>query len=276
MISSVVQTYWSVAMPSYVHLSSLEREQIAVLHAANRSNADLAKALGRSPATISRELNRNTLASGMYSPRAADGAYLDRGTRGTPCSFAVGDDEGVVDLFEDAVVPPSRKPAIYDVSVRPANRKLAGPWQLKVFGYIDLTRLALDGMRARGGGTIVNVIGDLGRAPRFDYVCGSTANAALIAFTEAVGARSTDWNVRVFGINPSGTRTERVISVARGRATSKFGDPERWQEVLSGLPFDRLAEPAEIASVAVMLTSPLAGYLSGTVVDVDAGLRHRK
>ena len=149
-------------------------------------------------------------------------------------------------------------------------------WQLKVFGYIDLTRLALEGMKARSSGTIVNIIGDSGRSPRFDYVCGSTANAALIAFTEAVGAKSTDWNVRVFGINPAGTRTDRVISVARGRATSKFGDPERWQEVLSGLPFDRLAEPAEIASVAVMLASPLAGYLSGTVVDVDAGLRHRK
>ena len=81
MISSVVQTYWSVAMPSYVHLSSLEREQIAVLHAADRSNADIAKALGRSAATISRELNRNTLASGMYSPRAADGAYLERRQR---------------------------------------------------------------------------------------------------------------------------------------------------------------------------------------------------
>ena len=150
-------------------------------------------------------------------------------------------------------------------------------WQLKVFGYIDLTRLYLERMKAEGsGGTIVNIIGDLGRSPRFDYVCGSSANAALIAFTEAVGGRSTDWNVRVFGVNPSGTRTERVLAVARGRAESRFGDPERWQEVLSGLPFDRLAEPSEIASVVVMLASPLAGYLSGTVVDVDAGQRHRK
>lgn len=149
-------------------------------------------------------------------------------------------------------------------------------WQLKVFGYIDLTRLALEGMKTRGSGTIVNIIGDLGRSPRFDYVCGSTANAALIAFTEAVGAKSTDWNVRVFGVNPSGTKTDRVVSVARKRAESALGDPERWPEILSNLPFGRLAEPDEIARVVVMLASPLAGYLSGTVVDVDAGLRHRK
>ncbi|TFF22046.1 SDR family NAD(P)-dependent oxidoreductase [Jiella endophytica] len=149
-------------------------------------------------------------------------------------------------------------------------------WQLKVFGYIDMTRLALEGMKARGSGTIVNIIGDLGRSPRFDYVCGSTANAALIAFTEAVGAKSTDWNVRVFGVNPSGTKTDRVVQVARKRAESAMGDPERWPEILANLPFGRLAEPEEIARMVVMLASPLAGYLSGTVVDVDAGLRHRK
>ena len=81
MIGSVVQTKWSVAMPSYVHLSSLEREQIAIFHAAGHSNTEIAKALGRSPATIGRELRRNTLPSGTYSPQAADGAYLERRQR---------------------------------------------------------------------------------------------------------------------------------------------------------------------------------------------------
>ena len=148
-------------------------------------------------------------------------------------------------------------------------------WQLKVFGYIHLTQLCLQRMKERRGGTIVNIIGDLGRSPRFDYVCGSTANASLIAFTEAVGAKSTDWNVRVFGVNPAGTKTERVISVARGRAESTLGDPERWQEMLTDRPFGRLAEPEEIARAVVMLASPLAGYLSGTVIDLDGGLRNR-
>ena len=68
-------------MPSYVHLSSLEREQIAVFHAAGRSNGDIAKVLGRSTATVSRELRRNTLPSGTYSSQAADGAYLERRQR---------------------------------------------------------------------------------------------------------------------------------------------------------------------------------------------------
>lgn len=148
-------------------------------------------------------------------------------------------------------------------------------WSLKVMGYIHTTRLALAAMKQRGaGGVIVNVIGLAGRAPRWEYVCGSTGNAALMAFTEAVGARSVDFGVRVFGINPTATRTDRIVSVSRQRAEAAFGDAERWRETIGRLPFGRLCEPEEVADVVTMLASPRAGYLSGTVVDIDGGAAH--
>ncbi|MEN3794660.1 helix-turn-helix domain-containing protein [Fulvimarina sp. MAC3] len=62
-------------------ISRFSREQIAVFRAAGHPNAEIAKALGRAPATISRELRRNALSSGTYSPRLADGAYLERRQR---------------------------------------------------------------------------------------------------------------------------------------------------------------------------------------------------
>src|SRR3546814_2375100 len=67
-------------------------------------------------------------------------------------------------------------------------------------------------MKERGDGTIVNVIGMAGRQPRWDYVCGGAGNAALAAFTNAVGGRSPEWGVRVFGIHPSATRSEEHTS----------------------------------------------------------------
>ncbi|WP_342642066.1 SDR family oxidoreductase [Rhodoligotrophos ferricapiens] len=148
-------------------------------------------------------------------------------------------------------------------------------WQLKVFGYVHLTQLYLGAMRENCDGVIVNIIGMAGRAPRWDYVCGAAGNAALIALTNAVGAESVDWNVRVFGINPSPTRTDRIETLLRKKAEDRYGDPERWQEDLSALPFGRLAEPSEVADLAVMLASPRASYLSGTVIDVDGGQLHR-
>lgn len=68
-------------MPAYRHLSSDERDRIAVLHAAGHALGLIATALGRSKATISRELRRNACASGHYSPRKADGTYLGRRQR---------------------------------------------------------------------------------------------------------------------------------------------------------------------------------------------------
>ena len=50
----------------------------------------------------------------------------------------------------------------------------------------------------------VETIGMGGRAVRPDYICGAAGNAALIGFTNALGAETPQHNVRVFGINPAG------------------------------------------------------------------------
>jgi IS30 family transposase len=55
-------------MEFHSHLSEEERDQIGVLRATGRSIGAVAKALGRPKCTISRELARNSLASGRYSP----------------------------------------------------------------------------------------------------------------------------------------------------------------------------------------------------------------
>lgn len=148
-------------------------------------------------------------------------------------------------------------------------------WNLKVFGYTRLIRQLIPGMYARGSGVIVNIIGTAGIAHDYDYVCGSAGNAALIALTHAIGARSPDRGVRVLGINPAGTRTERIERLMRSQAKQKLGDAERWQELLTDLPFGRLLAPEEVANLALFLVSDQASYLSGTVVDCDGGSLYR-
>lgn len=149
-------------------------------------------------------------------------------------------------------------------------------WQLKVFGYIHMTKLALELMKPKKAGTIVNIIGMAGPAPVFDYVAGSTGNAGLNAFTKAIGSRSVDFGVRVFGINPAATRTERIETMSRTRAKGRFDDESRWMEVLGDLPFGRLKEPDEVAALAVMLCAPQVAYLSGAMIDMDAGGMYRR
>ena len=149
-------------------------------------------------------------------------------------------------------------------------------WSLKVFGYIHLTQLYLPAMMQRRSGCIVNIIGLAGVSPRWDYVCGAAGNAALISFTKALGGKTPDSNVRVVGINPAATRTDRIIELSKARARQRDnGDDSRWEEFLSGLPFGRPAEPEEIAALTAMLASDRLGYVSGSVIDVDGGVQFR-
>ena len=68
-------------MPAYSHLLDEERDQIAVMRAAGCSICAIARVLQRATSTISRELRRNALPSGGYSPLHAAGAYLLRRRR---------------------------------------------------------------------------------------------------------------------------------------------------------------------------------------------------
>jgi transposase, IS30 family len=63
------------------HLLDEERDQIAVMRAAGRSICAIARALQRAKSTVSRELRRNALPSGRYSPLHAAGAYQLRRRR---------------------------------------------------------------------------------------------------------------------------------------------------------------------------------------------------
>ena len=145
-------------------------------------------------------------------------------------------------------------------------------WELKVFGYIDLTRAFYPLMRERGGGVILNNIGNGGENFDFDYVAGTTGNAALMAFTRAVGGKSLRDGVRVVGVNPGPVATERIDKIFRARALNTLGDATRAPELLAKLPLGRAATVEEIADLFVFLASSHSAYTSGVIFTVDGGI----
>lgn len=149
-------------------------------------------------------------------------------------------------------------------------------WDLKVFGFIDITREIYRRMRERRSGVVVNVIGAAGERPVASYIAGSMGNAALMAMTRALGAESPEFGVRVVGINPGGTATDRAVKRLRERAAKELGNPDRWQELVSKSPFGRMATVEEIGALVAFLCSPLSGYTTGTIVTVDGGASSRR
>ena len=145
-------------------------------------------------------------------------------------------------------------------------------WDLKVFGYINLTRQVYARMKARGGGVIVNDIGAAGEKFDANYICGSAGNAALMAFTRALGSKSLADNIRVVGINPGPVGTDRHVTLLKTRARTQFGDESRYKEFQKGLPLGRPAHAREIGDLMAFLASDRSGYTSGVIFTVDGGI----
>jgi len=174
-----------------------------------------------------------------------------------------------------------------DIVVNNAGEVPAGPiealseadwrrgYELKLFGYINLTREMYAHMKKRRSGVIVNDIGNSGENWDYNYIAGSTGNAALMAFTRALGGVSLDYGVRVVGVNPGPVNTERMVKINKRRSIDLYGDDSRWKELSSSFPGGRPAEAEEVADLIVFLASPRAAYISGTVVTIDGGLASR-
>ena len=161
-------------------------------------------------------------------------------------------------------IPPGDVSAIDDARWRQA-------WDLKVFGYISFCRVIYAQMKARKAGVIINVIGAAGEKFPTGYIAGAAGNAALMAFSRALGKGAPADGLRVVAINPGPVETDRLIMLRRAEAQQKFGDPERWRELSAAMPFGRAATPAEIGNAVAFLASPASGYTTGTVLTIDGG-----
>jgi NAD(P)-dependent dehydrogenase (short-subunit alcohol dehydrogenase family) len=146
-------------------------------------------------------------------------------------------------------------------------------WELKVFGYINMCRLLLPRLEAQRRGVIVNVIGGAGLRPQPTYIAGGAGNAALMALTQALGSRSLRHNVRVVAVNPGLIVTDRMTTLLRTQAQARFGDPERWTELVPDDPPP--GQPEQVADVVAFLASDRASHVSGTTLPVDGGSSSR-
>jgi NAD(P)-dependent dehydrogenase (short-subunit alcohol dehydrogenase family) len=172
---------------------------------------------------------------------------------------------GEVDILVNnaGAIPPGNLLAIDDATLRAA-------WDLKVFGFISLTRALYPVLRVRQG-VVVNVIGAAGETFDPGYVAGVAGNAALMAFTRALGRGGHKDGMRAVAINPGPVATQRMERLLRHRAETELGEAARWRELCASMPYGRPAQPEEIGAAVAFLASPRSAYTNGTVVTINGG-----
>jgi NAD(P)-dependent dehydrogenase (short-subunit alcohol dehydrogenase family) len=127
-------------------------------------------------------------------------------------------------------------------------------------------------MAARGGGVIVNIIGGGGKVASPTHLAGGAANAALMLATAGLGAAYAGSGVRVVGVSPGLTETDRVAEgLAADARLSQISVAEARQRSVARIPIGRPASPREIANTVLFLASPRASYVTGATLSVDGG-----
>ena len=144
-------------------------------------------------------------------------------------------------------------------------------WDLKVYGYVGLTRALLPKMYARGSGAIVCVIGSAGLNPNPNYIAGCMANASLNMFVRCLGMETFNKGVRVVAVNPGATMSDRWVYLAKENARRKLGDPDRYMELATDYPGKRPATVQEVAAAVAFFASERSSYTSGAALTIDAG-----
>jgi NAD(P)-dependent dehydrogenase (short-subunit alcohol dehydrogenase family) len=140
----------------------------------------------------------------------------------------------------------------------------------KYITYVYVTEPVIKRMASRKRGSIVNIVGQGGRMAGVMHIAGGAANSALMLNTVGLARAYAGDGVRCNAINPGLTRTSRVDEGldAASRATGRPKD-ELLAEETARIPMGRMAEPEEVAEVALFLASDRASYVSGAIIPMD-------
>ena len=145
---------------------------------------------------------------------------------------------------------------------------------LKTYGYLRLSQLVAPHMREQGWGRIVNIAGGAGASPNAWNIPTSLANAGVLNVTRALSDALSADGILVNTICPGLTNTDRARDMARLRAQQQGRDiDEVLTEMAKDVPAKRMAEPDEIARVAVFLASEACSYVHGSSIYMDGGGR---
>ena len=141
--------------------------------------------------------------------------------------------------------------------------------ELKVFGAIRCTRLAVPHMKKNGGGRIVNITISSAKQPGAESMPTSVSRAAGLAITKALSKEYAADNIRVntvcIGKIKSGQHERRYTR--DGVSAEAY-----YKETAKGIPLGRVGEAEEVANVITFLVSDAASYVTGTSVNLDGGI----
>lgn len=134
---------------------------------------------------------------------------------------------------------------------------------VNVKGYFRVAKAGIAGMKARGGGKIVNVASIAGETPQPGMGVYCVSKAAVLMLTKVLAAECAEANIQVNAIAPGFIKTKFSQAI--------WDNPQIYERVMQAIPQRRMAEPSELTGIALYLASEASSFTTGATFLVDGG-----
>jgi len=142
-------------------------------------------------------------------------------------------------------------------------------FSVNVKGMYNCMNACVARMKTNGGGIILNmasIAGTAGLPDRFAY---SMSKGAVVAMTYSVAKDYLAYNIRCNCISPARVHTPFVDGFLRRNYPGK--EQEMFEKLEKSQPIGRMAQPEEIAALALYLCSDQASFITGSDYPIDGG-----
>ncbi len=138
--------------------------------------------------------------------------------------------------------------------------------------HIEMMRLTVDGMMARGFGRIVNIVSRSVKIPQLELGLSNGARSGLVGFTAGLARETVARNVTINNLLPgifdANAQREHVAAMVEG--SGKTFD-ELWRARAAGNPAKRFGRPEELGDYCAFLCAANAGFITGQNLVIDGG-----
>ena len=141
-----------------------------------------------------------------------------------------------------------------------------------MLGPIEMIRLTVDGMAARGFGRIVNIVSRSVKIPQAELGLSNGARAGLVGFAAGLARQSAARDVTINNLLPGIFDSDAQHRHIRGMLAGTGKTFEQvFRERAQASTAKRYGDPAELGALCAFLCSVHAGYITGQSLLIDGG-----
>jgi 2-hydroxycyclohexanecarboxyl-CoA dehydrogenase len=149
--------------------------------------------------------------------------------------------------------------------------------QLNLWSVINCTRAVLDGMLAKGKGSVVSIGSDAGRMGEFREAVYAACKGGVIALSKSLAREYGKSQVRFNVVCPGTTMPDSDEDVGAesmwgaGGQLKAWNNPEMRERIGKLYPLRRVGTPADVAQAVMFLSSDAASFITGQTLSASGG-----